>query len=252
MLLCYDVKKLKKYEQPLSAQNLHQSGPQNPAYTYYIYTGNTSWGVQNLCYDSHTGNMLAAVYTGKKPDWKNFGLFVVDGQQKPVKEVLRGVEPKTSGLVMPLLQQGEQDTKHGTWGWNFKWGNTGLTSGRRTLLRLDGRTRQGHRTTVLRSQTVPLGRSQRTGAHRTIAQQLRPVHWLEIVGQRFSESRLPPWLCLGCRLGSGGQRLYGSGQPLWIRPGGAMEVMEQSGRGRKQTGPEVCLRVILQQKNMFD
>lgn len=72
--------------------------------------------------------MLAAVYTGKKPDWKNFGLFVVDGKQKPVKEVLRGVEPKTSGLVMPLLQQGEQDTKHGTWGWNFKWGNTGLTS----------------------------------------------------------------------------------------------------------------------------
>ena len=128
VLLCYDVKKLKKYEQPLSAQNLHQSGPQNPAYTYYIYTGNTSWGVQNLCYDSHTGNMLAAVYTGMKPDWKNFGLFVVDGQQKPVKEVLRGVEPKTSGLVMPLLQQGEQDTKHGTWGWNFKWGNTGLTS----------------------------------------------------------------------------------------------------------------------------
>ena len=31
VLLCYDVKKLKKYEQPLSAQNLHQSGPQNPA-----------------------------------------------------------------------------------------------------------------------------------------------------------------------------------------------------------------------------
>lgn len=31
-----------------------------------------------------------------------------------------------------------------------------------------------------------------------------------------------------------------------------MEVMEQSGRGRKQTDPEVFLRVILQQKNMFD
>lgn len=31
-----------------------------------------------------------------------------------------------------------------------------------------------------------------------------------------------------------------------------MEVIGQSGRGRKQTGPEVCLKVILQQKNMFD
>lgn len=128
VLLCYDVKKLKKYEQPLSQQNLHHSGPKKSNYTYYIYTGNTSWGVQNLCYDKHTGNMLAAVYTGKKPDWNNFGLYVADGGQKPKKEILRGVEPKTSGLVMPLLQQGEQDKKHGTWGWRFNWGNTGLTS----------------------------------------------------------------------------------------------------------------------------
>lgn len=128
VLLCYDVKKLKKYEQRLSPQNLHQSGPKKASRTYYIYTGNTSWGVQNLCYDSHTGHMLAAVYPGKKPDWKNFGLYVVDGQGKPAKEVLRGVEPKTSGLVLPLLKQGERDDKHDVWGWNFKWGNTGLTS----------------------------------------------------------------------------------------------------------------------------
>ncbi len=128
VLLCYDVRKLAKYEQPLSPQNLHHSGPKKPAYTYYIYTGNTSWGVQNLCYDSHTGHMLAAVYTGKKPDWKNFSLYVADGQGKPTKEVLRGVEPRTSGLVIPLLKQGEHDAVHDTWGWNFKWGNTGLTS----------------------------------------------------------------------------------------------------------------------------
>lgn len=128
VLLCYDVKKLRKYEQTISPQNLHHSGPKKANHTYYIYTGNTSWGVQNLCYDSHTGHMLAAVYAGKKPEWKNFGLYVVDGQRKPAKEILRGVEPKTSGQVLPLLKQGEQDTVHDTWGWNFQWGNTGLTS----------------------------------------------------------------------------------------------------------------------------
>ncbi|MGN0233896.1 MAG: hypothetical protein ACI4B5_05690 [Bacteroidaceae bacterium] len=128
VLLCYDIDKLKKYERPLTPQNLHNSGPKKAHHTYYIYTGNTSWGIQNLCYDSHTGNMMAAVYTGKKPEWKNFGLYVVDGQKLPVKEVLHGVEPKTKGLVLSLLQQGEQDQVHGTWGWNFNWGNTGLTS----------------------------------------------------------------------------------------------------------------------------
>lgn len=128
VLLCYDVKKLRKYEQPLTPQNLHNSGPKNAHYTYYIYTGNTNWGIQNLCYDRYTGHMMAAVYAGKKPEWKNFGLYVADGQKKPVKEVLRGVEPKTQGQVLPLLQQGEQDQEHGTWGWNFNWGNTGMTS----------------------------------------------------------------------------------------------------------------------------
>lgn len=128
VLQCYDVSKLRKYEQALSPQNLHHSGPKKASLTYYIYTGNTSWGVQNLCYDSHTGHMLAAVYTGKKPGWKNFALYVADGNQKATKEILRGVEPKTSGLVIPLLHQGEHDTVHDTWGWNFKWGSTGLTS----------------------------------------------------------------------------------------------------------------------------
>ncbi|HBE55204.1 MAG TPA: hypothetical protein DDW22_04035 [Prevotellaceae bacterium] len=128
VLLCYDVDKLRKHEQTLVPQNLHHSGPKKADATYYIHTGNTCWGVQNLCYDSHTGHMLAAVYPGKKPGWKNFGLYVADGQGKPTREVLKGVEPRTTGLVMPLLMQGEHDPAHDTWGWNFKWGSTGLVS----------------------------------------------------------------------------------------------------------------------------
>ena len=128
VLLCYDIDKWHKYEQPLTPENLHQSGPRKASDTYYIYTGNTSWGIQNLCYDKHTGHMLAAVYPGKKPGWKNFGLYVIDGQKKASKEVLLGVEPKTKGNVLHLLQQGEHDEVHGTWGWNFSWGSTGMNS----------------------------------------------------------------------------------------------------------------------------
>ena len=128
VLLCYDIAKWHKYEQPLTPENLHQSGPRKASDTYYIYTGNTSWGIQNLCYDKHTGHMLAAVYPGKKPGWKNFGLYVIDGQKKASKEVLLGVEPKTKGNVLHLLQQGEHDEVHGTWGWNFSWGSTGMNS----------------------------------------------------------------------------------------------------------------------------
>lgn len=128
VLLCYDIDKWHKYEQPLTPENLHQSGPRKASATYYIYTGNTSWGIQNLCYDKHTGHMLAAVYPGKKPGWKNFGLYVIDGQKKASKEVLLGVEPKTKGNVLHLLQQGEHDEVHGTWGWNFSWGSTGMNS----------------------------------------------------------------------------------------------------------------------------
>jgi hypothetical protein len=46
---------------------MHKSGPDAPEAKYFVYTGNTTFGVQNLEYDAYTGDFLAAVYNGRKP-----------------------------------------------------------------------------------------------------------------------------------------------------------------------------------------
>ena len=62
VILAYDTRDWKRYEQPLTQENLHKSGPEKPLHKYFLYTGNTSWGIQNLAYDKASGNMHAAVY----------------------------------------------------------------------------------------------------------------------------------------------------------------------------------------------
>lgn len=126
VILCYDLKKLGKYEQVLSPTNLHKSGPAKPSRKYFAYTGNTNWGIQNLAYDRSSGNMFAAVYPGIKEGWPNYSLYVIDGSKKPEKQVLKGFDKPTRGYVLPLLKEGIEDTEHGTWGWNFGYGTTGL------------------------------------------------------------------------------------------------------------------------------
>ena len=79
VLLAYDTKDWKRFEQPLSQGSLHKSGPAAPDHKYFVRTGNTSWGIQNLAYDPASGNCYAAVYKGKKSQYPNYSLFVIDG-----------------------------------------------------------------------------------------------------------------------------------------------------------------------------
>jgi len=69
---------------------------------YFIKTGNTTYGVQNLAYDSHSGLMYMAVYKGKKSRYTNYDMFTVDMSQKPVKAKLEGV-PYEKGRKATLL-----------------------------------------------------------------------------------------------------------------------------------------------------
>lgn len=126
VILCYDISKWKQYEKPLSAADLHQSGPKAPTRKYFVYTGNTNWGIQNLAYDPTSGHMYAAVYPGQKEGWPNYSFFAIDGGQKPKKQKLTGFDQPTKGYVLSLLPQGMKDTQHGTWGWKFPWGSTGI------------------------------------------------------------------------------------------------------------------------------
>ena len=126
MILAYDTRDRKQYEQPLTQENLHKSGPEKPLHKYFLYTGNTSWGIQNLAYDKASGNMHAAVYKGKKSHYPNYSYFVIDGSKAPERKQLQGFDPAVEAEVLSLLPEGLHDAQSDTWGWNFKWGTTGL------------------------------------------------------------------------------------------------------------------------------
>ena len=115
VLLAYDVRKWVKYEQELSPTNLHKRGPSKPKAKYFAFTGNTTYGVQNLAYDAYTGYLFAAVYPGKKKEFANHSLFAIDVSAKARKQNLKGMDPAEKGLVLPVAQ-----------GWDFAWGSTGL------------------------------------------------------------------------------------------------------------------------------
>ena len=74
VILQYDPDNLRQYEHPLSQSRFDVTGPDKPLNKYFLYTGNTTYGIQNLEYDANTGYWFAAVYPGKKsafPDRKS-------------------------------------------------------------------------------------------------------------------------------------------------------------------------------------
>jgi hypothetical protein len=99
ILLCYDLNDLGK-----------------PLHKYFIYTGNTTYGVQNLAYDPYTEKIFMAVYPGVKAGFPNYGLFAVDVNQKAQKGLLKEVP----------YQSDEVEQLEVCDGWHFKWGSTGL------------------------------------------------------------------------------------------------------------------------------
>lgn len=129
VVLQYDTRKWSKYEKPLSQDSMHGNGPAKPDGRYFVFTGNTSWGIQNLEYDAETNLWFMAAYKGKKKEFANFGIFVIDGSKAPVKQALRGVEYVKKAPVLSLLEKGGRDPKYpDVRGWKFKYGTTGLCS----------------------------------------------------------------------------------------------------------------------------
>ena len=126
VLLQYDVKKWKKYERPLSHENMHREGPAKPNGEYFAYTGNTNYGVQNIEYDEDLKVWWLAVYAGSKPQFPNYNLFAIDGTVKPTKSALKGVPYIDKANTLTLWDKGEQDSKTGIRGWRFGVGSTGI------------------------------------------------------------------------------------------------------------------------------
>ena len=126
IVLRYDISDWDKYAQPLNQDNVHTSGPEKYDGKYFIYTGNTTYGVQNLEYDADTGYMFAAVYRGSKPEFPNYSMFAIDRTVSPSVEMLRGIEEEHETL--PLAKVFECDEKTGIYGSRFPHGSTGMIS----------------------------------------------------------------------------------------------------------------------------
>lgn len=124
VLLRYDLRKLDRMASPVTFGQFSEEGPERPSETYYVYTGNTRYGVQNMAYDPETGLLLLAVYRGNKPQYPNYDLFGVDMTVKPSEAPLQGVPYMTGNVLQPALA-GNYSTA-GPQGWYFPYGNTGL------------------------------------------------------------------------------------------------------------------------------
>lgn len=125
VLLSYDVTQWEKVEQPLDQDEPHRSGPAEYDGKYFVFTGNTTYGVQNLEYDEYTQDWLMAVYAGKKPEYPNYSFFRLDGATKPRTGLIRGQAEPETGQLLELENEGVYDAASGTFGYEFH-GNYGI------------------------------------------------------------------------------------------------------------------------------
>ena len=98
--------------QPLCQESMHQSGDRC-VQKCFLHTGNTNWGIQNLEYDAYTGNWLVAVYPGKKPQFQNDSMFVIDGTVAAAE----GIHSAYGEKIAVLTLAGQS---------HFPYGSTGM------------------------------------------------------------------------------------------------------------------------------
>ncbi|MBR3677914.1 MAG: hypothetical protein IKL60_03290 [Alistipes sp.] len=127
VLLQYNTKDWAKYEAPLSQEKMHSQGPAQPQGKYFVFTGNTTWGVQNLEYDKSSNCWFLACYPGKKSAFSNYTLFSVNGSKRAKIEPLQGVDYQERGAVLTLSKRGNIDPKNRrVRGWHNKLGAVGM------------------------------------------------------------------------------------------------------------------------------
>ncbi|MDY3302692.1 MAG: hypothetical protein SOW78_00195 [Clostridia bacterium] len=127
IILQYDRSIIDVYGQSLNQSLPHHSGPKACEKRYFFYTGNTEFGVQNLEYDSFTGNWYLAVYAGKKPTFDNFNMFFIDGKVAASPSILTGRNGET-GLLLTSAAIGTQGRQKEIYGTRFPYGQTGMAS----------------------------------------------------------------------------------------------------------------------------
>ena len=121
VLLRYDIQELNKYSGKVRFGEFYDKGPSKPAEKYFIYTGNTNWGVQNMAYDPSSGKLFLFVYKGSKAMFRNYDAFVLDISDKAPKRPVPGVPYDTS--LHPLAGSPAKPVG----GIEFRYGSTGVS-----------------------------------------------------------------------------------------------------------------------------
>lgn len=125
VLLQYDTADWARFQRPLSESAPHRSGPAAVHGKYFVRTGNTNFGVQNLAYDETSQRWFMGVYKGTKPSFPNYGLFAVDARSPARMADLVGVpgpggKGTERGLLLTLAADGLTHAATGIRGWNQK------------------------------------------------------------------------------------------------------------------------------------
>lgn len=120
VILKYDLGELNAKSDILCQDSMHGTGPECVS-KYFMYTGNTVYGVQNLEYDPYTGKYFMAVYRGQKPEFPNPPMFAADAKVRPYKGILKDVYPETEGDILT-------PDSHGINGIDFGYGDTGFAA----------------------------------------------------------------------------------------------------------------------------
>lgn len=127
IILQYGRDVFEKYGCQLNQANPHHSGPETCEQRYFFYTGNTTYGVQNLEYDKHSNVWFFSVYKGNKVEFDNFKMYYVDGAIAPQMQSLNG-RGTEQGLVLASAKMGTEGKQSEIYGVNFPYGSTGMAS----------------------------------------------------------------------------------------------------------------------------
>lgn len=121
VLLRYDFKDLNAHSGRVRFGEFYSEGPSRPLDKYFVFTGNTNWGVQNMAYDRSLGRMFLFVYKGAKDIFANYDAFSFDTSGKPSRKGLPGVTYDRSRHK--VIGTGDNPVS----GLFFKYGSTGVS-----------------------------------------------------------------------------------------------------------------------------
>lgn len=126
IILRYDMGEFNNFEAAINQEGLHKIGPEKADDKHFIYTGNTTYGIQNLEYDKDNNCLFAAVYKGRKFRFPNYLMFSIDIENSAVNKKLKGLNEQ--GSVLPLKKLPFFKKRGKISGCNFPYGSTGMIS----------------------------------------------------------------------------------------------------------------------------